>query len=247
MKLLLLAGTGDARRIAEGLADVDGLKVIASLAGATRQPMTLACPTRVGGFGGVSGLRTYLKDNKINAVLDATHPFAAQMSHSAASVCSDLNMPHLQMLRPDWQPQKDDRWTLIAHEQDAAHHIAPGSVVFLATGRQTLPAFANLKSCQVICRRIDPAKSPFPFPGGRYLLGRPPFSLADEMALFKELKIDWLVVKNSGANASYTKLEAARNLGIRVAMIQRPAQPDCARVTQVADAINWVRNRLGVA
>ncbi|MFT5001423.1 MAG: precorrin-6A/cobalt-precorrin-6A reductase [Paracoccaceae bacterium] len=239
MKILLLAGTSDARRIAHGLASIKHVTAIASLAGVTRQPIELACETRVGGFGGAHGLRCYVQEENVGAILDATHPFAAQMSQNAAGVCKDLRLPYIQMLRPEWQAEAEDRWTRIASEAQAVEHIAPGSTVFLATGRQTLPAFANLQSCTLICRQIDPPKQSFPFSNGHFLFGRPPFSVNDEKELFQRLNIDWLVVKNSGAQASRSKLDAARELGLRVAMIDRPKQPDSAKVTTVDQALNW--------
>jgi len=240
MTVLLLAGTGDARLIAQKLVDNE-IKAIASLAGETRQPLELACQTRVGGFGGQGGLRDFILCNGITAVIDATHPFAAQMSHAAAAVCHAMDLPHIQVMRPEWQAGPADHWVDIKSEAGAAVHIPNGATVFLATGRKTLHAFENLTGRTLICRRIDTPSQAFPFANGRYLVSRPPFSVADETALFLELGIDWLVVKNSGGQASRTKLDAARDLGIKVAMIARPAQPDCQRVTSVDQALDWVR------
>ena len=107
-------------------------------------------------------------------------------------------------------------------ETEAAPHISPGAVVFLATGRQSLPKFANLAHAQLICRQIDPPQRAFPWPNGDYLIGRPPFSVTDEEALFRRLNVDVLVVKNAGGAASRTKLDAARTLGLKVLMIERP-------------------------
>jgi precorrin-6A/cobalt-precorrin-6A reductase len=240
MKVLLLAGTSDARRIAVELTAMNGINLIASLAGVTRQPAKMPCETRVGGFGGVEGLRDYVRQVGIDAIVDATHPFAAQMSASAAQASSDLGVKHIQMLRPKWHPQAGDLWTAIASEEAAVAHIEQGATVFLATGRQTLPAFENLTNRRLICRQIDPPDGDFPFPNGQFLIGRPPFSVADEMQLFQALNIDWLVVKNSGAEASRSKLDAARELAIRVAMIDRPIQPKCNRATRVEEVVNWV-------
>jgi precorrin-6A/cobalt-precorrin-6A reductase len=112
--------------------------------------------------------------------------------------------------------------------------------VFLATGRQTLEAFAGLADCRLICRQIDPPDGPFPFPNGAYLLGRPPFSIADEVGQFTRLGVDWLVVKDAGGAASRTKLDAARDLGLPVLMIRRPPQPEAERVETVAAALDWL-------
>ena len=165
-----------------------------------------------------------------------------RITRRTARICAEEGIPYCHLLRPAWQPQPGDRWTLIADEAEAADHIPPGSTVFLATGRQTLLKFANLSRCTLICRQIDEATDSFPFPNGYFLIGRPPFSVQDEIALFKELKIDWLVVKNAGGDASATKLTAARALGIPVAMIQRPAMPDAPRVSTVDEALTWVRS-----
>jgi precorrin-6A/cobalt-precorrin-6A reductase len=239
MTLLLLAGTGEARLIAAQLA-ARGVRAVASLAGATRQPATLALPTRSGGFGGRAGFVDYLKAENISAVLDATHPFAQRISHRTAEVCAERGLPYVQFLRPAWQAQAGDKWTFLDHEAEAAEHIAEGATVFLATGLQNLEDFANLRGRKVICRRIDPPRAAFPFANGDYLVGRPPFSVEDEIKLFQKLGVNWLVVKNSGGAASRSKLDAARALGLRVALIRRPAQPEGQKVTTVAEALDWV-------
>ena len=238
--LLLLAGTGESRQIAEALRD-EKIPVIASLSGATRGPQELPVPTRRGGFGGADGFEGFLDEFGITAILDATHPFAWRISTRTAHIAARRNLPHLQLLRPAWQPGVGDDWTMLEYEEEAREHIPPGARVFLATGRQTLPRFANLKDRYLVCRQIDPPDGPFPFPNGEYLVGRPPFSVEDEVQLFRKLKINWLVVKNAGGAASATKLTAARQLGIPVAMIARPTQPETPRVETVEEALDWVR------
>jgi precorrin-6A/cobalt-precorrin-6A reductase len=240
MTLLLLAGTGEARSIAQALAQ-QAIPAVASLAGATKAPAALAVPTRIGGFGDAAGFERYLGEARISAILDATHPFADRISHRSAAVAARLGLPYAQFLRPEWRPGLGDRWVTLESEEDAARHIPGGATVFLATGRQTLDRFANLVGRRLICRQIDPPDGPFPFPGGEYRIGRPPFSVEDEIALFKELGISWLVVKNAGGSASRSKLDAARELGLSVAMIQRPEQPDVLRVHSVDEALAWVR------
>jgi len=241
VKLLLLAGTGDARRIATALAPQPGVDLIASLAGETRHPAPIAATTRIGGFGGPAGFAAFLAAENIRAVVDATHPFARQMSATAAGVCAAEGIPHLRFLRPPWKPGRDENWVMVGNEQEVAAHIPAGAVVFLATGRKTLDSYANLGDCRLICRQIDPPERPFPFPNGRFLLGRPPFSVGDETALFEHLGVDWLVVRNSGGTASRSKLDAAAALGIRVAMIRRPVPPDCRLVASVPAVVAWVR------
>ena len=238
MTLLILGGTGEGKQLAEAL---QGEDVMISLAGATRAPNALPVPTRIGGFGGAVGFRAFLQDNKISAVLDATHPYAHRITERTARICAEFGLPYLQLLRPPWQAAAGDQWTEIAREEEAAEYIPGGATVFLGTGRQSLERFANLVGRTVICRQIDPPDGPFPFEGGRYLVGRPPFSAADEVALFTELGVDWLVVKNAGGSMSATKLTAARELGIPVLMIARPAQGDWPTVSTVDAAFDWVR------
>ena len=237
MTLLILGGTGEARQIAERLAGQDA---VISLAGATRAPQAQALPVRIGGFGGAEGFETYLQEAQIEAVLDATHPYAERITARTAGICAKRALPYLQFLRPPWQAEAGDNWTEIAREEDAAAHIAPDATVFLGTGRQTLERFANLAGRDVICRQIDPPTHDFPFAGGRFLVGRPPFSVADEVALFSMLGVDVLVVKNAGGAASRTKLTAARQLGIPVLMIARPPLGDWAVVNDVDAALAWV-------
>lgn len=237
MTLLILGGTGEGRRLAEALA---GRDAIVSLAGATRAPGRLSLPTRIGGFGGHAGFIRFLEEAGITSVLDATHPFACRITERTARVCARKGLPYLQLLRPPWVPVAGDRWTEIACEEEAAEHIPMGATVFLGTGRQTLDRFSNLVGRRVICRQIDPPDGPFPFAGGEYLVGRPPFSVADELALFRDSAIDWLVVKNAGGETSATKLTAARKLGLPVLMIARPAGGDWPVVSTVREALDWV-------
>lgn len=239
MTLLLLAGTGEAQQIAQVLVD-RGTKAIASLAGVTRAPRATGLPTRIGGFGGEDGFCAFLKENAISAVLDATHPFADSISARTARICTRENIPYCQLLRPEWKAEAGDLWTFIDREEGAVDYIKPGEVVFLATGRQTLDRFANLARARLICRQVDPPDRSFPFPNGMFLIGRPPFSIEDEISLFQELGIDWLVAKNAGGEASRTKLIAARQLGINVAMIARPPQPDAPKVSTVDEALTWI-------
>lgn len=239
MTLLLLGGTGLADRIAEALL-ARAVPFRLSVAHMPRGMQDVAVPMRVGGFGGKEGFLDYLESEGITAVLDATHPFAHRISHRTALVCKERRLPYAQVLRPEWTPESGDRWTLLAREEEAAEHIPTGSVVFLATGRQTLERFANLEGCWLICRQIDPPDAPFPLPNGEFLVGQPPFSVEEEEALFLERKVDWLVLKNAGGEAPRSKLIAARRLGLHVAMIARPEQPEGAKLETVQAALDWV-------
>lgn len=239
MKILLLAGSGEARKLAARLLDAMH-KVVASLAGATKEAARYACETRTGGFGGAREFEDYVLRESFDMVIDATHPFANRISSRTYASCQKLKIPYLQLMRPPWDPIAGDTWHMIDAARDARNLIDKGARVFLATGRQTLPDFANLSDCHLICRQIDPPDGPFPFPNGEFLVGRPPFSVEDEIKLFQELDIHVLVVKNAGGQASRSKLDAARHLKIPVVMIKRPAPLNAETVTSVETALDWV-------
>ena len=238
-RVALLAGTAEARAVARALAE-EGRDALASLAGTTREPAALPVPTRRGGFGGEAAFAQWLRAERIGAVLDATHPFACAMAHRAARVAGEQGLPHRRLLRSGWEAGPGDRWTRLSQEEDAARIIPVGATVLLATGPGTLHRFANLDA-RLICRRIDPPAEPFPFRGGEWLVACPPFEVEDETALLRRLGVDWLVVKDSGG-ASRAKLDAARALRIPVAVIDRPPQPDCARVATAEEALAWLRS-----
>ena len=244
MKVLLLSGTREARSVAAWLKD-EGIAAVASFAGVTRAPELPEIETRIGGFGGEAGFASYLRDEAITHVLDATHPFADKISHRSAKVAKHLGVHYRQLLRPAWTPQEGDNWVNLAREEDAARYISEGARVFLATGRQTLDRFGCLQGRHLICRQIDPPERPFPFANGEYLIGRPPFSVEDEEKLFRELEIDWLVVKNAGGKMSATKLTAARKLGLPVAVINRPPQPKGEKLQTVKEATTWLQSQRG--
>ena len=239
MTVLLLAGTGEAKRIAWALTDT-GINVVASLAGATRSPEPLPIPTRTGGFGGEDGFRAYLKKQNIRAVLDATHPFAEQITNRTARICAELDLPYAQLVRAPWFAETGDDWTMIDAPEDAAAHIPDNAVVFLATGRQTLMQYANLEGRRVLCRLIDPPTAPFPFEGGEFVLGRPPFSPRSEAQLFKALGVTHIVVKNAGGDGGRAKLDAARALKIPVLLLKRPEMPSATPLSNAQEAVAWV-------
>lgn len=239
MTLLLLAGTSDARQLAQGLAD-RGVPTLASLAGATREPVALPVPTRRGGFGGAQGFRDVLGAEEISAVIDATHPFAARITARTHEICAALGLRHLRVERPGWQPGPGDRWTFVADEGEAKSLLPEGSVVFLATGRQSLPAWEGLRAARVHLRVIDPTDGTFPFPGG-FVVARPPFDSLAEVETFTRLGVTHLVVKDSGAADGRAKLDAARELGVSVIVLRRPARPVGLRTVEtVAEALAWV-------
>lgn len=238
MTVLVLAGTSDARQLLE---ELQGADVIASLAGVTRSPADLPAKTRKGGFGGADGFLDYLIENAIKGVVDATHPFASKMTHTAAMVCAELDLPHIILQRPEWVASVNDDWYFVDNVAETAAIIPVGATVFLGTGRQTLAEFSCLEGRKLLARVIDPPQKPVLAEfNGDFLIGTPPFSITEEVALFRDKGIEWLVVKNAGGQNSRSKLDAARELGLPVVMINRPELPDAHVVGTVDEALKWV-------
>ncbi|NJA89772.1 cobalt-precorrin-6A reductase [Rhodocyclus tenuis] len=249
--LLILGGTSEAYQLAadlHGRADT-GLRVISSLAGRTAQPRLPAGESRVGGFGGVAGLTAYLRAEHIDAVIDATHPFAGQMRWNAADACAAAGVPLLRLERPAWRAAPGDHWLEIDNWDEAVAHLAASVPatrrVLLALGRQELAPFAALDHCHFVIRSVDAPDPQPPFAHAELVLARGPFSLADERELLLSHAIDTIVCKNSGGGATDAKLAAARELGVRVLMRRRPPQPDSPSVASVAAAMQWVAARAG--
>lgn len=239
-RLLILGGTGEANQLATKAAQIDKIEVITSLAGRTQKPVTPTGTVRVGGFGGELGLIEYLQEQKIDLLIDATHPFAAQISFNAAAATEQCRLPHLMLVRPPWQQVAGDNWLEVA-SNEAAAKVLPKSAqrIFLTIGRQELAAFAHLKSQWFLMRMIDPPTTAL-IPQGKLLLEKGPFSLEHERQLLKEYQIDLIVSKNSGGDATVAKIIAARELKIPIVMVQRPATPKVEQVADVDAAINWL-------
>jgi precorrin-6A/cobalt-precorrin-6A reductase len=244
VRLLLLAGTLEGRQIANALAQERRVRMTVSIARSERPPTAFDVPVRIGGFGGDAGFAAFMEDQGVDAVLDATHPFAAAISHRTAAYCSARGIPYIQFLRPSWLPGPRDRWAFLNSEIEVAERLPGEANVFIATGRDTMRHYGGLTSQYVVCRVLSAPLEPFPLPRGRWLYSPPPFDVASELRLLRELATDWLVVRNSGGSSSRAKVDAARELGIGVAMIRRPPQPLAPRVSTVAEALAWVRRRL---
>lgn len=221
IRLLILGGTGEAASLAKHLADRPDLQIVSSLAGRVAAPVLPAGTVRIGGFGGVDGLAAYLARERIGAVVDATHPFAARMSANAAEACRRTGVPLLAFVRPAWDAEPGDRWLPVA-DMAAAAALCRGRV-FLTVGRQELAPFAGSDAWFLI-RSIDPPDAPLPA-RHELILRRGPFSLADEIDLLRAYAVDLIVSKNSGGPATYAKIAAARALGLPVVMVERPARP----------------------
>jgi len=237
MRVLLLGGTAEARALAKTLhPQVD---IISSLAGRVPDPALPVGPVRTGGFGGVDGLRRWLQEERIDAVVDATHPFAATMTDHAAQVCGELRIPHLVLARPAWDPGAA---VVVASDAEAAKTIAQNhySRVFLTTGRSGVKAFADSGAWFLIRAVTEPEAAVLPR-DYQLLLTRGPYHYDDEVALMREHRIDALVTKNSGGDMTRAKLDAAAALGIPVVMVARPQLPaGVAAVGTVQEAADWV-------
>ncbi len=243
LRVLLLGGTAEARELSGRIAGVSGYALTLSLAGRTRSPrLPDGVPARVGGFGGEDGLRSHLAEHGIDVVIDATHPFAARITETAANVARQFGCGHVVLRRPAWSAEPDDSWHEVRRFSELACLVPPGSRVFLATGRQGLADIvAALPECRLLCRVIEPPHADFPGPNGEFLVGRPPFPVDDEIALLRRERIDWLVIKNAGGDAARSKLDAARILGIPLAVLRRPPLPECSVVETVDDCMDWLR------
>jgi precorrin-6A/cobalt-precorrin-6A reductase len=255
MKVLLLGGTGEARALAEHMI-ATGVDVVSSLAGRTTDARLPVGEVRTGGFGGADGLADWLRDHPVDAVIDATHPFAATMTAHAVAASRETGVPLLVLRRPGWTPGPDDNWHW-ADSTTAAAELLPGlgstsaadheltsdskpraARVFLTIGRQGLDAFATT-GLWTLARCVDaPGTRP---PWCTLILARGPFTLADELALLRRHRIDILVTKDSGGPATSAKLDAARQLQLPVVIIRRPALPaDLETVSSVDEAVHWM-------
>jgi precorrin-6A/cobalt-precorrin-6A reductase len=243
MRLLILGGTTEASALARHIAGRPDIDPILSLAGRTRHPVAPPIPFRTGGFGGVAGLKTYLAETKIDAVIDATHPFAAQMSLHAAQACHDLKLPLVQFTRPSWRPTQGDRWRPVPDMAAAANALGTSPRrVLLTVGGLQLTAFAAAPQHHYVVRTIDPPQIVDAMPDHRLILARGPFALEDEIALMQDERIDVLVTKNSGGTATEAKLEAARRLGIEVVMVERPETAGVPALESLGAVMGWIGN-----
>lgn len=242
--VLILGGTSEAASLADALSTIDGLHLITSLAGRTEHPRKLPGEVRIGGFGGIQGLAAYLRERAVDAVIDATHPFAAQMSGHAAEACQGLGILRLHLTRPSWARHDDDRWHEVADAKVAAIFLpGMGRRVFLTCGQRDLEVYADLDDLWFLIRTVEPIEGKKP-KHAHCLQAKGPFSEDDEIALFKEHRIDLLVTKASGGSATYAKIAAARKLGLPVIMIKRPAIPKGHAVETVDAALAWTQRQI---
>lgn len=218
-----------------------GLKGTVSLAGRVAHPLEQPLPLRVGGFGGVEGLTNYLRAEGITHVIDATHPFAAQMSTHAVEACAQADVPLVAYTRAPWAAQNGDRWDRVPDMAGAANALdGPAQRVMLAVGRLQLDAFATQPQHFYLLRLVDPPSDPLPLPNTHVVVARGPFSVEDDLALMRDHNIDVVVSKNAGGTGAQAKITAARELGLPVIMINRPAIPKRAEVYAANDVLDWI-------
>jgi precorrin-6A/cobalt-precorrin-6A reductase len=240
-RILILGGTTEARLLAERLAARRDLAVTLSLAGRTAHPAAQPVPVRIGGFGGAEGLAAYLVRERVDLLIDATHPYAAVMSMHAAQAARSAGVPLLALRRPPWVAAAGDRWIDAADASAAARSLGePPRRVFLALGRNDLMPFVAAPQHFYLVRSVDPVEPPLEVPHALYVTGRGPFSQADDDALLNAHGIEVVVAKNSGGSATYGKIAAARALGLTVIMLRRPTLPTVPAVETIADALAWI-------
>jgi precorrin-6A/cobalt-precorrin-6A reductase len=241
LKVLILGGTTEASALARTVADDARLAPLLSLAGRTTNPRPQPIPVRVGGFGGIDGLVKFLRDEAINAVVDATHPYADQMSAHAVAACREAAVPLASLVRSEWQREAGDRWQFVSNTEAAAHALGKEPRrVFLSLGRQDLHVFAEAPQHRYLARLIErPDQTTLP-PDLRVLQARGPFDRADEERLLRSERIDVMVSKNAGGTATYAKIEAARALDLPVVMIARPHKPAGVVMADVEACVTWL-------
>ena len=238
MKVLILGGTIEARALAETLGPRAAFAVTVSLAGRTAEPLPQAAPVRSGGFGGAEGLARYLGAEKIDVLIDATHPYAAAISANAARAAASADVKLIALRRPPWRKVAGDDWIEVEDVEAAVQALGQAPKrVFLALGRNELRPFAAAPQHFYLIRSVDPVDPPLAVPHATYIAARGPFSASEDRDLLQNHAIEAIVAKNSGGEATYGKIEAARALGLPVIMLKRPVLPEVASVATVDEVL----------
>lgn len=245
---MLLGGTADALAMAAELVRAR-LPAIYSVAGRTTAPALPALPCRTGGFGGAAGLAAYLRAQGITHVVDATHPFAAQMSRNAVAACAETSLPLIAHERAPWVPGPGDSWRSFAGLAEIATALPQAATrIFLAIGRQHLDLFAAHPQHHYLLRLVDPPRVP-PLAGAEVVVSKGPFTAKGDLALMRAHGTELVIAKNAGGAAASAKLEAARVMGIPVWLAERPTIPDRPRAGNPQEVMDWLADhgaRLGV-
>jgi len=247
VRALILGGTGDANRLADALAR-EKIDAIYSYAGRTQVPLGHSLPVRIGGFGGADGLADFIRREGITHMIDATHPFAAEMSRNAVEASAVTGVALLALERSPWRRRPGDHWIGVA-DIDAAVAALPErrTNVFLAIGRQHIAPFAAKPQHAYTLRFVDAPEGALPLPDAEVIVSRGPFTREGDRALMQSRGIKWLVARNSGGDGARAKIDAARELELPIIMIARPDLPERPRVESVAEALQWLSHgaRLG--
>jgi len=241
-RILLLGGTTEASRLAQTLA-VAGRDAVFSYAGRTNRPALQPLPQRQGGFGGVAGLVAYLKAEAISHVVDATHPFAAQMSAHAVRACAEAGVALAAFERAPWQMQDGDIWLRVPDMAGAVAALPRHAArVFLAIGKQNLDVFATCPQHHYLLRLVDAPEVPLPLPLNTVVVARGPFDAGSDKRLMQDHAITHVVAKNAGGTGAEAKLIAARELALPIVMIDRPWVPERRILTRVEEVMAWLEH-----
>jgi precorrin-6A/cobalt-precorrin-6A reductase len=241
--ILILGGTAEARELASALV-ATGEDVLTSLAGRVNRPALPVGRVRIGGFGGVDGLSAFLTANRIRAVVDASHPFAAQISANAAAAGARTGTPLLRLERPGWADHPlAASWTWVPDAQGAMLAADDAHRPFLSTGRQSLATFLRWTDRAAVVRVVDPPTVALP-PAWTVIISRGPYWFEEERQLLIDQRIDTLITKDSGGTSTVAKLEAAHDLAIPVVIIRRPTPAGGTVVRAVDQAVTWIRSGL---
>jgi precorrin-6A/cobalt-precorrin-6A reductase len=241
--ILILGGTAEASKLASRLA-AQGHRVISSLAGRTLNPATLKGEVRIGGFGGARGLIAYIVKQEVSVLIDATHPFATQISDNAILAAASTKTHFVRLERPAWHAKPGDSWSIVASLEDAVSLIPAKARVLLALGRQHIAPFSRRGDVHFVVRMIDPPEAPLDLVDFELELSKPG-KVDDETAFLTTKRLTHIICRNSGGTASYTKIRAARDLGIPVIMIDRPHRPSTHSVADIESVILFVDKLFG--
>jgi len=247
-RILILGGTTEARELAERLANRADLEIVVSLAGRTKSPAPQPVAVRSGGFGGAAGLAEYVCKERIDALVDATHPYANVISANASAAAHQAGVPLIVFRRPPWRAVAGDRWIEAIDVADAVRRLGERPRrVFVTLGRTELAPLVMAPQHFYLIRSVDPVEPPLPLPRVSYVTDRGPFSAAHDQALMGAHAIDAVIAKNSGGGATYGKIAAARALSVDVIMLRRPAPPDRRAVETLGEVVAWLDHAIASA
>ena len=242
---MILGGTGDAANLARRINNqFSKTRVITSLAGRTQKPRRIAGQVIFGGFGGATGLQSFIETEKIQLVFDATHPFSQKISQNASIACEKAKVLRIILDRPQWELPRNGNWVAVENISAAAKSISSSvKRIFVTTGGNELNVFDQFKNTWFLIRLIEKPKSPIKIQNYKLVLSRPPFKFSNEKALLQNHDIDCLISKNSGGNGTKAKIKAALQLSIPIILIRRPPNLPGLKYNTVGQCIEWLKNR----